>query len=214
MIDTSLNIKEDVTLEQIYEYIDTGDVQSAPESVVSYLKAMEMVYTMQLRIDKYGSKDAIIKHLRKQFGLSQYRANKLYNTSLEYFYADSDISKQAWRNLIAEKVEKTINLAIELVKDASDAQKVVKMLKDLYEIRELDKDDPLVLPDEMFSKPFKLYTTNAEALGIPVANRTSVAEWIDELEDISETEKDLIKREAGILPLQVLKDIDAREIKK
>src|SRR5690625_4621302 len=215
MIDTSINISEDISLEQIYEYIDTGDVQEAPEGVVNYLRAMEMVYGMHRRIDKYGSKDAIVKDLRTRCGLSYYRANKLYNNTIEYFYADSDISKQAFRNLISQQIEKTINLAIYLIKDVDDAFKVVKMYKEQYEVLELGKEDQLELPEEMFTKPFKLYTTNAESLGIPKASRTAIAKVIDEkLEGISKVEKDIIRREARLLPLQVLKDIDAREIKK
>lgn len=214
MINTSIDIRNDVTLEQIYEYIDTGDVQNAPEDVVRYLQAMEKVYSMSQRIDKWGSKDAIIKHLIKVNGLSYYRANKLYNATMEYFYADLDVSRAALRNAAAEKVEKLENIGIEMIKDVRDVKSVVDIIHTRYKMLQLDKDDPIELPEEMFDKPFKLYTTNAEALGMIPANRNELAAIIDELDDISEVERDILRREAGILPKQVIQDIDAREIKK
>ena len=78
----------------------------APQEIVDYLDLMDKIRGMHLRIDRYGGKDAIVNHLMKVEGLSRYLANKAYNQAMEYFYADNDISKEAWRNIIATNGEK------------------------------------------------------------------------------------------------------------
>jgi hypothetical protein len=199
---------EDIDLQQIYDFIENGISENTkiPEAVANYLEMMDKVRGMHLRIDKYASKDAIVNHLIKVEGLSRYMANKLYDQTIEYFYCETRISKNAWRNVYAELMMKVIVFAIEKAKDASDAAKIGKMIVDLGKLRQLDQPDKEELPAELFQRPFKLYTTDAEALGMGKVNRAQLAEFIDSLEELSEAEKIQIKREAQILPVKVFLD--------
>lgn len=197
---------EEVSLDVIYDFIENGDPENADSGVVDYLELMDKVRGMYLRFDRWGSKEAILKHLMKVEKLSRYLASKLYNDTLEYFYCDNEISKDAWRNILADKMEKTINMAIMMIQDTSDADRVTKMIQRLAYLRRLDKDDPEELPEEWFQKPWKLYAMDAKFLGLPEVNRQELAKQIDTLPELSEKERELIKREAAVLPIKLFLD--------
>lgn len=192
----------DISLEEIYDFIENGVPAQQPD-VVKYMVEMEKVRGMALRIDKYASKDAIVSHLVKIDGYTKYLANKLYNQTMEYFYCDSTISKTAWRNIYAEKMEKVINFAIQVMKDTNDASKVNKMIFEMGKLRQLDQPDKEELPHELFARPFKIYTTDPEMLGMPVVDRRQLATFIDKLPELTEMQREQIKREAQILPIKV-----------
>lgn len=191
----------DISLDEIYDFIENGIPEQQPD-IVKYMVEMEKVRGMTLRIDKYASKDAIVNHLVKVDGYKKDIALNLYYQTLEYFYADSTISKQAWRNIYAEKMEKVVNFAIGTMKDTSDAAKVNRMILEMGRLRQLDQPDLEDLPEGLFDKPFKLYTLDPEMVGIPKADRREVAAFIDELPDLSELQKEILKREAGELPFR------------
>lgn len=191
---------QDISLEAIYDFIENGKASNAPPGVADYLEAMDKVRAMHLRIDRYGSKTAIVEHLIKVDGLSYYQANKLYNQTIEYFYCDVEISKTAWLIKIAEGLEKDINLARNLAQDVSDLAKISNMwgkLKDA--ITEAFPDD-LDIDDDLISRPIKIYTMTPEDAGLPSVNRRELSAWIDELPDVSEIVKERMKVEARILP--------------
>jgi hypothetical protein len=74
--------------------------------------------------------------------------------------------------------------------------------------RQLDQPDIDDFPSELFDRPFKLYTLDPEMAGIPKADRREISAFIDGLPELSELEKEVIRREAGILPLKVFLDND------
>src|SRR5690606_8233938 len=99
---------DDLTLSDLYDFLEFGSINNAPPNIVEYVQVLDKIRGMHLRIDKFGSKEAIIKHLIVFEGYSRHKANSLYEDSLEYFYSDSKISKNAWRNIIAEKMMKNV----------------------------------------------------------------------------------------------------------
>ena len=180
--------------------METGNPAKAPEHIVAYLDLLDMVRGMFLRMDKWGSKEAIIKHLMvsSQHKLSRYKAMQVCDEAQEYFYRDSQISKAAWRNIYADKMEKMINFAMMTVKDVNDAQKVVKMCLDTAVLRGVNEPDKEELPPEIFQPPFVVYTWDADALDMPKVNRQKLAEMIDAYPELTEKEKIRIKQEALI----------------
>lgn len=197
---------EDINLEIISDFIETGNRSNVDPVILEYLDLMDKVRGMFLRFDKFGSRDHIINHLMKVDGFSRFLASNIYNDALEYFYCDSKISKDAWRNIYAEKMEKVINLAMLAIKDTSDASKVTKMIAEVATLRQLHVEDKEELPEEWFAKPWKLYAMDAEMLGMPTVNRHKIAEQIDNLPELSEKEREMIKREAGALPIKIFID--------
>jgi hypothetical protein len=190
----------DISLEAIYDFIENGSPLSAPKGVADYLAEMDKVRAMNLRIDKWGSKDNIVSHLIKVDGYSYYLANKLYNQSIEYFYADATISKQAWLLKIAEGMERDINMSALIAENTSDFAKITKMRSELKGVilEAIPDVDPY--EDGAYARPFKIYTMSPEDAGLPSANRPELSKWIDSFEDVSEIVKDRIKVEAGVMP--------------
>lgn len=197
---------EDIDISHIYNFMENGRSDNAPQEIIDYLHLLDKVHGMCQRIDIYGSKEAVVKHLVTVDKLSRLKANKVYEESREYFYRDSNISKAAYINIYAEKMEKLIAFAMLTMKDSSDAAKIAKMIVDVAKVRQLDVPDKEELPAELFRAPFIVYTSNAEELGMPKADRNKLAKIIDELPDVSEKAKMQIKREAEILPLNVFPD--------
>ena len=194
---------DDVDIHDVYEFIEHGSLENAPEKIKDYVLLMDKVRGMYLRIDRYGNPESILKHLIKFDGLSRYQAKKVYEDTLEYFYCDSTISKKAWANIYADKVDMMINFSMQLVTDISDAQKVVKMIADAAVLRQTHIEDKEELPDQLFQQPVKIYTSDAAALGMPKINRIELKAFIEKLPELTEKEKTRLLQEADIIPFKL-----------
>lgn len=198
-----LNI-DDITLDEIYDFIDTRGENISPE-LAYYMELMEMVRDMDNRPMKYGSKEVIIKHLKKFQGLSDYTARKVYDDAIQYFYTQNSISKEAYRHRIAERQEKLINLGINMIKDVNDVIKLAKANADLVQILGLDKNDDFKMEEDEFLPPFTILSMNAKEMGIPTAvDKKELEKWVDQLPAFTEAQKELIKQESLIKPLKIL----------
>lgn len=194
---------EDIELDTIYDFIDNGDRSNAPKEVILYLDLMDKVRGMELRIDRYGSKDAVVNHLIKVEGLSRYLATKIYNQTMEYFYADSDISKEAWRNRLVSKMEKNISIAQQLIKDVADASKVNKMYIEMAQALGLHLPDPEPVPEGAYTRPTKIYTLSMEDLGKVPQSKKELREFIMQMPDVSEKVKLMALQEALLEPMNL-----------
>ncbi|MGI0106735.1 hypothetical protein [Salinimicrobium sp. WS361] len=197
---------QDIDLDAIYDFIDNGDRSRAPQEVVDYLDLMDKIRAMHLRIDRYGSKDAIVNHLMKVEGLSRYLAGKAYNQSMEYFYADNDISKEAWRNILAQRMEKNISIAQQLVKDVADTSKVNKMYIEMAQALGLHLPDPEPVPEGAYARPTKIYTLSMEDLGRVPQPKKELRDFIMQLPEVSEKVKQMALQEALLEPMQIFPD--------
>jgi len=208
MLEMYKNIKvpKHLTLEDIHDYVETGDMNNAPPDLVDYLDALEKVRSMKRSISQFASKEHIMKHLQKINRLSFPIATKIYNDAIEYFYLDDTISKEAYRNMYADDQDEDIALARLAAKGIEDLDRISKMRERAYKFRKLDETDVEDFPEGLFDKPFKIYTTDAEQVGIIKADRREVAGFIDKLTDLTELQKDILKREAGILPFRAFLD--------
>jgi len=194
----------EISLEHIYDFMEKGNLNNAPEEIVLYLELLDKIRGMFLRIDVFGTKESIVKHLMLVDKISRYKAMQLCDEAQQYFYSDSKISKQAWRTIYAEKAEKMINFAMQTVKNPTDAAKVVKMLLDVAELRGINLPEQEELPAELFQPPWVIYSADAEFLGLETkANRHRLAEMIDAFPELTEKQRVQIKREAQILPIKV-----------
>ena len=144
----------EISLDHIYDFMEKGNLNNAPEEIVLYLELLDKIRGMFLRIDVFGTKESIVKHLMLVDKISRYKAMQLCDEAQQYFYSDSKISKQAWRTIYAEKAEKMINFAMQTVKNPTDAAKVVKMLLDVAELRGINLPEQEELPAELFQPPW------------------------------------------------------------
>lgn len=205
---------EDIELDHIIDFIANGKPETAPKEIVDFLEMMEKVRGMLNRFGKFSGREAVINHLMKVDGYSHYMASKFHDAAFEYFYADRGLSKQAWRNRIVERMEKNHDAAVLLAENSKDIVSANRILKDMADTLQLNQPDQESLPEELFNKPFKIYTVDAEMLGLPSVNRYELARIIDELPELSEKERMMAKREAGLEQIKLFPsdDEDARKI--
>lgn len=204
----------EVTLDDIYDFIESGNPDNAPEHIVEYLELLTRVDGMIRRIAKFGSKNAVVKHIvlvEKLFGqkLSYYKASKIYNEAIEYFFNDADVSKKAWRNFYANIMDQEITFSRQIKKDTQDSKRIVDMAKSAAELRGVYEEDKEELPDELFRSPFVVYSTKADELGLPKVDRNRLKEMIDKkIPELSEKEKLRIYQEADIVPFEVFPNVE------
>lgn len=206
-------IIQDLSLEQIDSFIKNGDPKNAPAEIVSYLDMMDKVRGMYNRNGDFPSKNAIIKHLTKVDGLSYYLANNLYNNTVEYFYLSIPIKKDTYRNMYAEKLDQLMSFSIATMTGPKDAKAVADIIKIAMSARQLDVPEVEELPAELFDKPWKLYGMDPSYLGLQPPNRNRLAQIIDNLDDVTEGQKDRLKQEAGIQPITLFVD-EQEDIRK
>lgn len=201
----------DYNLEHLYEWIEEGQHGNVPETFVQYVNLLDKIRGMMLRHDIYGSKEAIIKHLitfEPDLKGNRLKANQFYNETVEYFYADTEISKGAWRNLYADDLDKAYNLALALAENTGDIEKATKIKERAAKMRGLDKEAPVQFPDEALQKPFKIYTMEMDKhFELPNEDRKAIELWIDEnTKDLPAKAIERIKQEAQILPVKIFQD--------
>jgi hypothetical protein len=194
---------DDISLEHIYDFMENGSLKNAPNEIVDYLLLLDKVMGMIRRIDIYGNKDSVIKHLVLVEKMSPYKAKKIHDEALEYFHADKEVSKEAYRNYYAERMDKVTNFAMLIMKDVADAAKVHKMLLDTMIARGVNKEDKEVIPDHYYDKPVNLMTYDARILEFGETNRRALDAFIDTLPDLTEKERKRIKEESLIMPLKI-----------
>ena len=198
-------IIESLSLEDVTTFLQFGKLDSAPEGVPQYLNILEKVRGMLLRFDQYPNDDIIVNHLVLVDNLTKYKARIIISETREYFYCDSVVSKEAWKNIYAEKMDKLANAAILSAKDSKDYIAIRQIYKDAFEIRGGNKDDNEELPYDLLNQPkFTIYTLNVEDLGMQKANRNNIKALIEsKMLELSDKEKITIYREADILPFKV-----------
>lgn len=194
---------DNVNLEDIYRFMETGNPDNAPIEIVAYLEVLTRVHGMILRIDKFGSREAVIKHLTVGEKISRLKASQLYSEAIEYFYVDKDVTKKAWANFYASIVDQEINFLRLTKKDGQDSKRVAELAKIAAEMRGVYNEDKEELPEELFQKPFVVYTTNVEDLGLPKVDRNKIKEFIDKkMPALTEKERQRIYQEADIIPFK------------
>lgn len=194
---------DNIGLDDLKEFLETGNPDNAPEAIVQYIELLTRIHGMTLRIDKFGSKEAILKHLVAFEGLSRYKASLVYNETLEYFYTDKEVSKKAWRNFYASIMDQEINFARRVKKDGTDSKRIVEMAEKAANMRGAFDEEIEELPEELFRTPYIVYTCDPELLGLPKVDRNKLSAQIDAYPELSEKEKIQIKREAQILPINI-----------
>ena len=192
---------DQIDLQDIYEFMEKGNIKDAPPEIVQYLELLDKTRGMLQRIDQFSNDEAIVKHLVLVDGLSRYKAKQFIDAAREYFYKDSNVSKNAWRNIYAEKAEKALNFALLTMKDAKEGLACIKAIRDLIEIRGLNLPEIEEIPAELFLRPMRLYSLDARISEFASpTDRNEIAKLIDAFPDLSERVKIRLKQEALCLP--------------
>ena len=192
----------------LYEWAENGMPKTVDEDFAKYVNMLSRIFNMRMRFDVFGEKEAIINHLitfEPDLQGNRLQALKLYNESMEYFYGSTDITKKAHLNRYADDLDKDITLARKLAQNVNDIEKISKMIKVAADIRERANPDDDKLPDEMFNKPFKVYTFDMNHFEIGNEDAELTEKWIDEkIEQMTPKAIERLKQEAMVsLPIKV-----------
>lgn len=197
------NLIKGVTLSDIYDFVDNGDTENTPTEIAVYFELMEKVRVLDLRASDYGTKISVINHLVKVEKLTRHMAEKVYYDGLEYYYASAKLSKQAQRNIDAAKIDRLVAMQTPFVKDAKDAKIIADMIAKAHQIRQADKDDIEIIPEEWLKETFNLYTTSTIEAGLEPVNTRLLLEQIEAYPELTNKELAQIKKESGLLTLEI-----------
>lgn len=194
-----------LSLDDIVSFMANGKLDNAPEGVPEYLNLLDKIRGMLIRFDKYPNDEVIVKHLVIVDQLTRAKARIVIAEAREYFWVDKIVSKDAWIGIYAEKMDKVANLSALAIKDVRDGALVLKMYKEIFEVRTSNMDEGNEIAYELINQPrFTIYTMNPEDLGLPKANRNNIKALIESKTlELSDKEKNQIFREADILPFEI-----------
>lgn len=180
---------ERITYDQLQVFIDSGKQNSMSTELVEYLTLLEMVRALY---DKYRTKKYIIDLLAQPpYELSRYLAQKIYADTLNFFYSSNPIKREAWANIMADKLEKLAELSI-ADNNFDNAFKCYSKVADLR----MGKENQVEVPLELRDRRPVFYTINPADLNMPPVNRRKLAQFIDGLTDIPQDERSRLHRDA------------------
>lgn len=158
---------------------------------------------------KYGRQGAIRMLTLEPFFCTRRVATRMFDESINLFYADDSVERKAWRNLMFEEMR---NAALTILKTEGitpdDLETYRRLMESAYKFKQLDAPDPEE-PDspEERQKDIKIYELDGKRLGLPKIDRDEVASLIDNL-DIRERDKERLKTDAGIKAVDIDQVLD------
>jgi len=185
----------------LLEYIETGNKDLiGNDEMILYLEQLDKVRGWHYSL---MTENKIINALFLAYPkLSQRAAKTRYIDAVNYFYGDTEIKKEAYRNMAADEMYKAYTAAILSAKEPKDYKIAVDILYRSMEVRGSMDPDPDKLPDHLFENKTPIYVMNPELVGLPAANRNLLAEQIDSM-PITELKKRKLKQEGGIEALEL-----------
>lgn len=206
---------DNISPAQISRILKTGDVACLTPEEQEYYYYMELVRGLRARMlmpggHKVTTKAGIIKLLKNHYGLSDWMARRIYDDTLNFFYAESAVTAGAWANLYAEKLEKMSDLAFA----NGNFKEGRALLADAAKLRGCFLEAAPEIPEELLHpKAAIIYTSDALALGAPAADRREIDAYIDAIPEIPEAVRTRVKEDAGVMRKDLLKRMieDAKE---
>lgn len=198
---------EGISLQSLNAILSTGSVDSLSPQEREYFSLMEMVRGLRSRMmlpggDRVVTKAGIIKLLKGNYGLTDWMARRLYDDTINFFYAEDNVSPRAWSNLYADKLDKMADLAFSQGKFKEGRA----LMADAAKLRGCFDEQGAEIPDELLNqRSTVIYTADALALGAPKADRTELEAFIDSIPDVAQVTRDRVKEDAGIKKKDLLK---------
>jgi hypothetical protein len=109
---------------------------------------------------------------------------------------------EAWANIYAEKLENAAAAAWDL----NDYETYGKLIVEAAKMRGVGKEKTQEIPKDFYTRPYVIYSMNPEDVGLPRENRKLLAEFIDNLPDVTEKQKERLKSHASITNIKVFDD--------
>lgn len=139
--------------------------------------------------------------------ISRYVAKKVFADSMNFFYANQRIRKQAWRNVLVEK----LNMMVLAQFEEGDYEGAGKNIDRMHKFLELDTPDSEGANRHLLDRRPIVYFTNPEDLGVERISKNDLARLIDTY-DVKEAERQRVKREAGVLERRLFPERSIQDV--
>lgn len=190
------------------DWVDKGRKDTLPDEMAIYLEQITMVNTLW---NSCNSPNKIQHKLMASYPeLTIREARSRIEDAFTWFYLDDKVKKDAYRNMIFEKMLKLVDAVILSARSSDDYNKASLILERAYHVKQLHKHEKEQLPESIFDKKIEIFDLSTEEFAdLPSVNRTLLAQHIDEM-NLTEEETLRIKRDAGIEP-KVLFDYEVEK---
>jgi hypothetical protein len=195
--------------DSLQDYIQSGSKENLTPEEEKYLEVLYLVNSMRR---KYGKENAISFIQRPPFNIPYRKSRELYDESINLFYGDDNVEKQAHRNALFEELMAAARLAMATAKNSRDLEVYADIVSRAYKIKGLDIPEPPKIPEDLYKKPIKVYSLNPAAISLQLESRHEIAAMIDKL-DIEEREKMRLKQESQVTDINFLELYDEQESK-
>ncbi|NYJ27514.1 hypothetical protein [Allomuricauda sp. ARW1Y1] len=192
------------------DWVDKGRTETLPDEMVEYLEQLTMVNQLW---NSQNSPNKILQKLQASYPeLNAKTARSRMDDAFTWFYLDDQVKKDAYRNMLFDKMLKLVDATIISATSPEDYDRASKILLRAYRVKQLDKDEEESIPEEAFKKPIKIYSLDtSEFEDLPEApDRKLLAEYIDQM-NVTEAQALRIKQDAGIEPKQLFDHEDSKE---
>nr|DAQ85597.1 MAG TPA: hypothetical protein [Caudoviricetes sp.] len=190
--------------ERIQDYIAEGSKGNLSQKEQVYIDLLTMIYSLD---GQWGKRRTIKFLTSKPFSFSYEQASNMYAESIEMFFANRKVSKEAMRAKMADQYDTLYTLAMQNARTTKDFEIAAGILSSKAKVLRLDQDDPQQLPAENYSKQFRVLSLSPEVIGLPRANRDELARQIDGIV-APEAVKKRLRVDAGIDDLDIVKLMD------
>lgn len=190
--------------ERIQDYIAGGSKGNLSQKEQVYIDLLTMIYSLD---GQWGKRRTIKFLTSKPFSFSYEQASNMYAESIEMFFANRKVSKEAMRAKMADQYDTLYVLAMQNARTTKDFEIAAGILSSKAKVLRLEQDDPQQLPAENYSKQFRVLSLSPEVIGLPRANRDELARQIDGIV-APEAVKKRLRVDAGIDDLDIVKLMD------
>lgn len=196
--------EDEGAFERIQDYIAGGSKGNLSQKEQVYIDLLTMIYSLD---GQWGKRRTIKFLTSKPFSFSYEQASNMYAESIEMFFANRKVSKEAMRAKMADQYDTLYTLAMQNARTTKDFEIAAGILSSKAKVLRLEQDDPQQLPAENYSKQFRVLSLSPEVIGLPRANRDELARQIDGIV-APEAVKKRLRVDAGIDDLDIVKLMD------
>lgn len=191
---------DDVDINQLQQILMSGTLDALTPEEREYFSLMELVRGLRARMrfanGRTITKAGIIKMLKNEpYSLSDWMARRVYDDSLNFFYAHDNVRPEAFANLYAEKVEKWADAAFlsGRFKEAKSLIELAGKYRGCFKKQEVEIPEELLQPHNI-----TIYTANREDLGLPAIDRKELESLIDSIPEVPTVVRENLKEDARI----------------
>jgi len=193
----------------LQDYIQSGSKQTLSDDEQKYLDVLHLLNTLNR---KYGKENAIAFIQHPPINIPYRKAREMFDECINLFYSYDNVEPQAHRNAMFESLLAAAKVVLITAKCPKEMEVYGDLMTKAYKIKGLDIPEPARIPEGLYKKPFKIYSLNPGAIGLPSVDRKALGEQIDQL-GISEVEKNRIRMESGVEKVNFLELFDEQENK-